>query len=213
LTLTATDVYSGWVELRPTFNKAHKWVFEALQDIKSPLPFPLMGIDSDNGGEFVNSALLKWCRDGRGQFTRSRVYRKNDNCFVEQKNFACVRNFVGYCRFSAAAERDALAAVYRSLRPLLNFFMPNIKLLSKTRVGTKIKKTYDKKVISPYQRLLASPDLADGVKAELARCFERYAPVKLQREVRRAVDALLSLNRTVNLEGVKAHAVSALQAT
>jgi hypothetical protein len=171
-----------------------------------------MGLDSDNGSEFVNSALLKWCRDGCVQFTRSRAYRKNDNRFVEQKNFTCVRNFVGYCRFSAAAERDALAAVYRSLRPLLNFFTPNIKLLSKTRVGAKIKKAYDKNVISPYQRLLASPDLPDEVKAELARRFALYDPVKLQQEARHAVDALVSLNRTINLEGGKVLAVSALQA-
>jgi hypothetical protein len=203
LTLTATDVYSGWVELRPTLNKAHKWVFEALLDIKSSLPFPLTGIDSDNGSEFINAALLKWCRDERIQFTRSRAYRKNDNCFVEQKNFTCVRNFVGYYRFCAAAERDALAAVYRSLCPLLNFFMPTIKLISKERVGTKIKKVYDKNVITPYQRLMASPDLCDEVKAELTERMKQYDPVKLQLEVHKAVDALLSLNRAVNLEGGK----------
>ena len=212
LTLTATDVYSGWVELRPTLNKAHKWVFEALLDIRSSLPFPLTGIDSDNGSEFINSALLKWCQDERVQFTRSRAYRKNDNCFVEQKNFACVRNFVGYYRFCAAAERDALADVYRSLCPLLNFFMPNIKLISKTRVGTKIKKVYDKNIISPYQRLLASPDLSAEAKMELIRRFALYDPVKLQGEVHKAVDALVSHNRDINLEGGEALAVSALHA-
>jgi len=212
LTLTATDVYSGWVELRPTLNKANKWVFEALLDIRSSLPFPLTGIDSDNGSEFINAALLKWCRDERIQFTRSRAYRKNDNCFVEQKNFSCVRNFVGYYRFSAAAERDALAAVYRSLCPLLNYFIPTIKLLSKKRVGTKIKKVYDKNVISPYQRLLASSDLSDEAKAELTRRFARYDPVELQLEVHKAVDVLVSLNRAVNLEGGNALAVSALYA-
>jgi len=212
LTLTATDVYSGWVELRPTLNKAHKWVFEALLDIRSSLPFPLTGIDSDNGSEFINSALLKWCRDERVQFTRSRAYRKNDNCFVEQKNFTCVRNFVGYYRFCAAAERDALAEVYRSLCPLLNFFMPTVKLISKTRVGTKIKKVYDKNIISPYQRLMASPDLSAEAKTELARRFALYDPVKLQGEVHKAVDALVSHNKAVNLEGGKALAASALHA-
>jgi hypothetical protein len=206
--LTATDVYSGWVELRPTLNKAHKWVFEALRDIKSSLPFPLTGIDSDNGSEFINSALLKWCQNEHIQSTRSRA----DNCFVEQKNFTCVRNFVGYYRFSASAERDTLARVYRSLCPLLNFFMPTIKLLSKTRVGTKIKKGYDKNVISPYQRLRASPYLSDEVKTELTRRFALYDPVTLQREVHNAVDALLSLNRATNLEGVETLALSALQA-
>jgi hypothetical protein len=203
LTLTATDVYSGWTELRPTLNKAHKWVFQALLDIKSSLPFPFMGIDSDNGSEFINAALLKWCRDERIQFTRTRAYRKNDNCFVEQKNFTCVRHFVGYYRFSAAAERDALTVLYHSLCPLLNFFMPTLKLISKTRVGSKIKKVYDTKVISPYRRLMASPDLCDEVKAELTRRMKQYDPVKLQREVHNAVDALVSLNRAINLEGGK----------
>jgi len=213
LTLTATDVYSGWVELRPTLNKAYKWVFEALQDIKSSLPFPLSGLDSDNGSEFINAALLKWCREQRIQFTRSRPYRKNDNCHVEQKNFSCVRNFMGYCRFSADAERDAPAAVCRSLCPMLNFFIPTFKLTSKTRVGSKIKKVYDKNIVSPYQRLLSSPDLSGDVKAELTRRFGQYDPVKLQRDVHRAVDALLKLHEKRNLEGGKSLAVSPLQAT
>jgi hypothetical protein len=91
--------------------------------------------------------------------------------------------------------------------------MPNIKLLSKTRVGTKIKKEYDKKVISPYQRLLASTDIAGEAKAELTRRFKQYNPVVLQQEARNAVDALVSLNRAVNLEGGKALVTSALQAT
>jgi hypothetical protein len=90
--------------------------------------------------------------------------------------------------------------------------MPTLKLISKTRVGSKIKKVYDKKVISPYQRLLSSPDLCDEAKAELARRMKQYDPVKLQREVHNAVEALVSLNRAVNLEGGKALAVSALHA-
>jgi hypothetical protein len=213
LTLTATDVYSGWVELRPTLNKAHKWVFEALEGIQASLPFPFLGLDSDNGSEFINSALLKWCRQENIQFTRTRAYRKNDNCFVEQKNNSCVRNFVGYGRFSTDNERDALAAVYRPLCPLLNFFIPTQKLLSKTRVGSNIKKVYDKNALSPYQRLLASPDLSDEVKMKLAKQYKLYNPVRLQQEVHNAVDALMSLTRNArNLEGVESLAASALQA-
>jgi len=211
LTLNATDVFSGWIELRPTLNKAHKWVFEGLMDIKASLLFPLLGIDTDNGSEFINVALLKWCNQENIQFTRTRAYRKNDNCFVEQKNNSCVRNFVGYNRFSGEAERDALAAVYRSLCPLLNYFIPTQKLLSKTRVGSKIKKVYDKYALSPYQRLLASPDLSDEVKAELTRRYKRYNPVKLQQEVHKTVDILMTLNRKRELEGVKSLAASALQ--
>jgi hypothetical protein len=211
LTLDATDVFSGWVELRPTLNKAHKWVFEALEGIHASLPFPLLGLDSDNGSEFINSAFISWCHSEHIQFTRSRAYRKNDNCFVEQKNNSCVRNFVGYDRFSTPAHRDALTAVYHSLCPLLNYFMPTIKLLSKIRVGSKIKKVYDKNALSPYQRLLTSPDLGDDVKAELTRRYKRYNPVKLQQEVHNAVEALVALNRTRKLEDVESLVNSALQ--
>jgi hypothetical protein len=203
LTLSATDVYSAWTELRPTLNKAHKWVFQALLDIKSSLPFPLLGLDSDNGSEFINNALIKWCSQEHIQFSRSRAYHKNDNCFVEQKNNSCVRNFVGYHRFSSTAHAEALARVYRSLCPLLNYFMPTQKLLSKTRIGSKIKKVYDKKALSPYQRLLASPDLSDEYKNELTERYMLLNPVTLQREVHQAVDALMPLNRAGELEGVE----------
>jgi hypothetical protein len=212
LTLSATDVFSGWLELRPTLNKAHKWVFQALGDIKSSLPFPLLGLDSDNGEEFINYALVTWCHQERIQFTRARPYHKNDNCYVEQKNNSCVRNFVGYDRFCSVAEQDALALVYRSLCPLLNYFMPTQKLLSKIRVGSKIKKVYDKKVLSPYQRLLASPDLSHKAKAELVKRYGQYNPVKLQQEAHNAVAALMSLTKVRKLEETESLANSALQA-
>jgi hypothetical protein len=212
LTLTSTDVFSGWVELRPLLNKASKWVYEGLEDIRTSLPFPLLGIDSDNGQEFINKPLLQWCLRNDIQFTRSRPYRKNDNCYVEQKNHPCVRGIVGYYRFTDTVERDALAVVYRSLCPLLNYFMPTQKLLSKTRVGSKIKKVYDKKVLSPYQRLMASPDLADEYKTELSRRYAIHDPVKLQQEVHDAVAALIALNKTKNLEGAEALAILAIQA-
>ena len=212
LTLTATDVFSGWIELRPTLNKAQKWILERMTDIKLSIPFPFLGMDCDNGSEFINAAFLKWCKSEGIQFTRSRAYKKNDNCYIEQKNNSCVRTYVGYDRFDSPAHRDALAAVYHSLCPLLNYFMPTMKLLSKTRVGSKIKKVYDKNILSPYQRLLASPDLSDEVKAELTRRYKQYNPVRLQQEVHKAVAALLALNRTRNLEEVESLATSALQA-
>jgi len=211
LTLTATDVYSGWIELRALLNKAHKWVLEALQDIKTSLPFPLMGLDSDNGGEFINNALFKWTHAEHIQFSRTRAYQKNDNCFVEQKNFSCVRNFVGYYRYSSATEVAALADAYRSLCPLLNFFMPTQKLKSKTRVGSKVKKVYDKNIQSPYQRLLASPDISDEVKLELNRRYVLYDPVRLQQKVHKVIDTLMSLNRDIDFKGKKTINFSNLQ--
>jgi len=145
-------------------NKAHKWTFEALADVP---PVPASG--HRPCVEFINNALLKWCQKEGIMFTRSRLYHKNDNCHVEQKNNSHVRNFVGYGRFSGAEELDALAGVYRSLCPLLNYFIPTRKLLSKTRVGAKVKKVYDKNILTPYQRLMLSTDLSDEAKAELAR--------------------------------------------
>ena len=141
-----------------------------------------------------------------------RPYRKNDNCHVEQKNNSHVRNFVGYRRFSGAGELGALAGVYRSLCPLLNYFIPTRKLLSKTRVGAKVKKVYDKNILTPYQRLMLSTDLSDEAKAELARRMGLHDPVRLQREVHDAVAALMELNGKRNLEDTEALALSALQA-
>jgi hypothetical protein len=141
LTLTATDVYSGWVEPRTLLNKAYKWwTLEVFSVIADTLPFPLRGIDTDNGGEFINKDMIAWRQARDIQFTRSRLYKKNDNCHVEQKNNQCVRNYVGYYRFDTPAERDALAAVYRVLCPLLNYFLPTIKLMNKTRVSVKVRK-------------------------------------------------------------------------
>ena len=211
ITLTVTDVYSGWVELRSLLNKAHKWVFIALVDIESSLPFPFLGMDSDNGSEFINSALQKWCANKGIQFTRSRPYRKNDNCYVEQKNNSCVRNFVGYDRFSSVTEQQALAAVYRPLCSLLNYFIPTIKLISKTRVGSKINKVYDKKALTPYQRLLASPDLSEEAKRVLIRKHGQYNPVTLQQQVHDAVATLMSLTKPKELEGVESLAATALR--
>jgi hypothetical protein len=170
-----------------------------------------LGLDSDNGSEFINAAMLKWCRAERIQFTRTRAYRKNDNCFVEQKNYSCVRNFVGYYRFSTTEEKDTLADVYRSLCPLLNFFIPTLKLISKTRVGSTVKKVYDKNVLSPYQRLMACADISDTVKTELTERLRMYDPVTLQQEVNRAVAALMSLTKTENLDRVQSLAIAALQ--
>ncbi|GHV10302.1 hypothetical protein FACS189485_23330 [Spirochaetia bacterium] len=164
----------------------------------------------DNGGEFINRTLLAWCNANRITFTRSRPYKKNDNCFVEQKNFKCVREYSGYARLDTPSEREALARVYRSLCPLLNYFLPTIKLITKTRVGSKVRKVYDKPM-SPYQRLLLSADFPDTVKAELTRRYQRYNPVTLQQEVHQAVEALAELNRQKTLIRQQPLAAAALE--
>jgi hypothetical protein len=163
LTLTATDVASGWTELRPLLNKAHKWTLDALKKIYASLPFPMIELHSDNGGEFINHDTIDWWHITETLLlTRSRSHHKNDNCFAEQKNNAFVRNYIGYARFDTDAEFRALARVYQSLCPLINFFIPSKKLLSKTSVGSKTVKVYEVPK-TPCQRLLES----DLVPAEL----------------------------------------------
>jgi hypothetical protein len=137
LTLTAADIFSGWINLYSLLNKAFKWTFEALQDITDTLPFPLLEFHSDNGAEFINHATEKWCNNPEHPipFTRSRDHKKNDNAFVEQKNGAAVREYIGYYRLETRSSKELLSAVYKPLVPLLNFFMPTMKLIAKTRIG------------------------------------------------------------------------------
>ena len=147
--LTVTDVFSGWTELRSLLNSAHRWVKEAVQDIKNSLPFPMLGIDSDNGGEFINHQLINWCIEHHITFTRGRPYRKNDNCFVEQKNGDRVRKTVGYFRFDTEAEQAALAEVYRFTNPLTNFWNPSIKIIAKQKL---LNGRYKKSMTCPRPR-------------------------------------------------------------
>jgi hypothetical protein len=190
-TLDVTDVYSGWVELRALHNRAHRWVKEEIAGIYDTLPYPMKGIDSDNGGEFINHQLWNWCNDHQITFTRGRPYRKNDNCFVEQKNDLAIRRTVGYYRFDTPREYEALREVYRRLCPLLNFYYPSVRIIEKTRIGARVKKIYDKPK-TPYARLLESPDIDDSVKEELRKRASNLHIVKQKRLVDKAVAALMS---------------------
>jgi hypothetical protein len=134
-TLTLTCVNTGWTEVRALQNKAQRWCFEALCDIERSLPFALLGLDSDNGAEFINGQLFDYCTERGITFTRSRPYRKNDNCFVEQKNWPVVRQQVGYGRYDTPKELEVLAELYTYLPLYVNFFQPQMKLISKTRRG------------------------------------------------------------------------------
>jgi hypothetical protein len=191
-TLTATDVASGWTELRALRNRAHSWVKQELQQIREDLPFPLWGIDSDNGGEFINHQLWNYCTEEQIQFTRGRAYRKNDNCFVEQKNDTAVRRTVGYYRFDTEAEYQALRQVYRYLCPLLNFFYPSMKLIQKSREGARVRKRYDDPK-PPYLRVLESSKVKEQVKGKLRRMVKQVHVVKQKRLLDEAVDTLMRL--------------------
>jgi transposase InsO family protein len=185
-TLTATDVASGWIELHSLLNNAQRWVFEALSRIKSASILPVLEFHSDNGSEFINGATERWCKDTGIPFTRSRDHKKNDNCFVEQKNGAVVREYAGYDRLEGLEEQALLAAVYQPLAPLLNFFMPTQKLKSKTRIGSKEIKVYDEPQ-SPFQRLTESNEVPQETKDSLRARIALYNPVELQHNVNKAV--------------------------
>jgi hypothetical protein len=140
----------------------------------------------DNGSEFINNATELWCAKEQVPFTRSRNHTKNDNCFVEQKNGAVVREYLGYDRLEGFEEQALLAAVYTHLTPLLNFFMPTQKLKTKTRVGSKETKVYDEPR-SPFQRLMEHPELPQVWKDTLLARYALYNPVELQQNVTQAI--------------------------
>ena len=191
-TLDITDVCTGWTETQAVKNKAQIWVFEALKDIRDHLPFELLGIDSDNGGEFINAPLLKFCEEEKITFTRTRPYRKNDNCFVEQKNYSVVRRAVGYLRYDTEKELKTLNELYKVLRLYTNFFQPVMKLIEKTRIGSKVIKKYDK-AKTPYQRVLDSPYAAVKAKEKLKAEYNQLNPAELKRKITRWQNKLMEL--------------------
>ncbi len=181
-TLDVTDVATGWTETRAVKNKAQVWVFHALEKIAKRLPFQVKGIDSDNGSEFINGHLLNYCKEKEITFTRSRPYRKNDNCYVEQKNWSVVRKVVGYYRHDTDQERIIINKIYELLRPYTNYFQPSMKLVEKTREGAKVTKTYDK-AKTPYRRLLDDGSISRPSKDRLKEEYALLNPAKLNREI------------------------------
>jgi hypothetical protein len=181
-TLDLTDVCTGWTETRAVKNRAQVWVFEALKEIQAELPFKLLGIDSDNGSEFINSHLIAYCSAQAIKFTRGRPYKKNDNCYVEEKNYSVVRKTVGYARYDTPQELALLNELYSLLRLYTNCFLPVMKLVSKQRIGSKVKKTYNSP-LSPYRKLMQSAEVPEKAKRELRKLFLTLNPAELDRQI------------------------------
>lgn len=196
-TLTVTDIHSTWTESVAVKDKSHKWVFAALLAITEAFPFPIIGIDSDNGSEFINEQLLRYCTEQKITFTRSRAGHKNDGAHVEQKNWMVVRRAVGYHRYETAAERDMLNQVYDLLRLQTNFFSPSQKLVEKHRVGAKVTKRYDR-AATPYQRLMADPAVLKKTKTALTRQYKALNPAQIRRDLLDLQDELLELVKDKN---------------
>ncbi len=188
-TLNVTDVCTGWTEMRAVPNKAQKHVFAALEHIRWDLPFPLLGIDSDNGGEFINDELVRYCDNENITFTRGRAGRKNDNPYVEQKNWSVIRRLVGYGRFDTQRQVNQLNALYAVYRLYVNHFLPVTKLVAKVRERSKVKKVYDDPK-TPYQRVLDSPTVSEQAKRKLRALHAKLDVVELKRRIDEMSDAL-----------------------
>lgn len=191
-TLTVTDIATGWTENRSVPNKARKWVLAALDDIAKNMPFPILGVDSDNGSEFINHHLLAWCEKRKITFTRSRPGNKNDGCHVEQKNWAIVRMVVGYHRYDTKAELLLLNTIWALQSQLTNYFYPQQKLISKIRVGAKVSKKYDR-ATTPHRRAEAHEKVSAADKAILADTYTTINPAAVQRQIQALTSKLLTL--------------------
>jgi hypothetical protein len=181
-TLCFTDVHTAWTECVAVRNKAQVHVFAAIVRARQRLPFPLLGIDSDNGSEFINDQLYRYCLNEKLTFTRGRVGRKNDNPYVEQKNWSIVRRAVGYDRYATEEQLDLLNRLYAWLRLYTNFFLPVMKLKEKVRVNGKLRRIYDKPR-TPYARVLASKHVSDSDKAELREAYGYLNLIELRRQI------------------------------
>jgi hypothetical protein len=188
-TLTLTDVATGWTECLPLLYRSQETVLVALQQARLLFPFPILGIDTDNGGEFINEAVIAYCEQAHITFTRGRPYLKNDQCFVEQKNGAIVRQVVGYDRLVGEHAYRQLTELYRALRLYVNCFQPSMKLLAKEREGKKVRYVYDS-AKTPLQRLLLSDMLPAHKQQELTEVAQALDPVRLLHQLEQLQQAV-----------------------
>lgn len=179
-TLVLTDIATGWIECLPLLHRSQHAVVQALEHVRRLLPFPILGLDTDNGSEFLNRELIAYCQQNEISFTRGRAYKKNDQCFVEQKNGAVVRQVVGYDRFEGERAYRQLGELYRGVRLYVNFFQPSMKLQLKQREGSKIKRSYDI-AQTPFQRLCHAYD--DKKFEKMQAIYEALDPVRLLQQI------------------------------
>lgn len=188
-TLTCVDLSTGWIECLALRQHTQAAVFEAIQLMCNRLPFPLLGLDSDNGGEFINDLLYHYCLSEHITFTRSRPYLKNDQAHVEQKNWSVVRRLIGYDRFETEEEFLLLQSIYVDLRLYTNFFQPVLKLISKETVDKHVIKRYDK-AATPFQRVLVAKEIPLETKAHLTNLYVQLNPVHLRNSIDQKVAKL-----------------------
>jgi hypothetical protein len=193
-TLTCTDLCTGWTDVTGILHRSQEAVSTAIQLMRQRLPFPLLGLDSDNGGEFINELLYRYCLNEKITFTRSRPYQKNDQAHVEQKNWSVVRHTVGYDRWETEQELALLDSIYQDLRLYINFFQPSLKLIAKERIGNQTLKRYDT-AKTPYQRVLERRDISMEAKARLINLYVQLNPAELRRRIDQKTAKLLKMSR------------------
>jgi hypothetical protein len=193
-TLTCTDICTGWTEPLALRRHTQEAVRDALHAMRPDLPFPMLGIDSDNGSEFINDLLYRYCLNNKITFTRSRPYQKNDQAHVEQKNWSVVRHTIGYDRLETEDEFLLLQSIYIDLRLYINFFQPVLKLIAKERIGNKVLRRYDK-ARTPYQRILERKEVALEVKARLTHLYVQLNPVTLRTSIDQKVARLWKISK------------------
>ncbi len=186
-TISLTEISSGWWEGEAIMSKGQQSTLAGIKKMRLRTPYNWLGIDSDNGGEFINHHLLKYCKDEIIEFSRSRPNHKNDNAYIEQKNWTHVRKIVGYSRYDSSDEIEILNSLYRNeLRLQKNFFTPQMKLKSKTRIGGHVKRKYEV-AKTPYQRLLESSQLSKEQQACLKKTYQTLNPAQLKRQIDRTM--------------------------
>ena len=188
-TLNVTDVLLGWTEMQALRNRSESSVVAGIESIRSRMPYPLKGLDSDSGGEFINQIVYRYCQERGILFTRSRPSKKNDQCRIEQKNYSVVRQNVGYDRFEGEEAVKALNAFYRALRLQVNFLQPCMILTAKERVGAKIRRRYDA-IKTPCQRALEHPCISSQAKEQLKEQLQEVKPIALAKEILRLREEL-----------------------
>ncbi len=195
-TINFVDIATGWTEQRAIWGKGEAGVLEHIKNLEKILPFPILGFDCDNGGEFLNYHLLRHFSERKNpiQFTRSRAYHKDDNAHVEQKNWTQVRQWLGYERLDNPRVLPLLNDLYtKEWRLYHNFFCPSVKLISKKRIGSKTIKLHDSPK-TPYHRIMESPYIEESVKRSLMKQLENLNPFRLKKIMDKKLNKIFSIN-------------------
>lgn len=203
-TLSTTDITSGWWEGEAVMGRSQEAVFRGLKRVRSRFPFVFKEVHSDNGTEFINWHLFRYTNKEKLGFSRSRPNKKNDNCFVEQKNWTHVKKFVGYLRYDTEVELQMLNDLYRNeLRLYKNFFQSVIKLIFKERMGGKVHRKYDYPQ-TPYRRIIESDQIGEMPKQRLMKHYVSLNPAQLKRAIDEKLNKLYMAykhkNKTQNID-------------